>query len=147
MATEPSSATEQARIRTVIDGRAQALRRKDAEGVLRHHAPDFVHFSLAPPLISTATDATGLEAWFATWLGPIGYEMRELTITASDGAAFCHGLVRMSGTKIDGEHDEIWFRVTLGLREIEGAWRIAHEHKSVPFYMDGSYRAAVDLEP
>jgi hypothetical protein len=24
---------------------------------------------------------------------------------------------------------------------------VTHEHMSVPFYMDGSYRAAVDLKP
>lgn len=29
----------------------------------------------------------------------------------------------------------------------DGAWRIAHRHESVPFYMDGSNRAAVDLTP
>lgn len=28
-----------------------------------------------------------------------------------------------------------------------GGWKIAHTHSSVPFYMEGSYRAAVDLHP
>lgn len=40
-----------------------------------------------------------------------------------------------------------FFRQTLCFRKIRGAWKIAHQHESVPFYMDGSYRAAVDLEP
>jgi PhnB protein len=26
-------------------------------------------------------------------------------------------------------------------------WKIAHLHQSVPMYMDGSLRAAVDLKP
>ena len=26
-------------------------------------------------------------------------------------------------------------------------WKIMHEHSSVPFYMDGSFKAAVDLKP
>jgi PhnB protein len=30
---------------------------------------------------------------------------------------------------------------------VRGAWKIVHEHSSTPFYMDGSYRAAVDLKP
>jgi PhnB protein len=38
-------------------------------------------------------------------------------------------------------------RATVGLRKIDGKWSIVHEHLSVPFYMDGSYRAAVDLKP
>jgi hypothetical protein len=28
-----------------------------------------------------------------------------------------------------------------------GRWLVAHEHISVPFAMDGSYRALVDLKP
>jgi hypothetical protein len=28
-----------------------------------------------------------------------------------------------------------------------GKWAIVHEHVSVPFYMDGSYKAAIDLKP
>jgi PhnB protein len=53
----------------------------------------------------------------------------------------------LSGTKSDGEKADVWFRLTLGLRKLGGEWRIAHQHESVPFYMDGSYRAAVDLKP
>jgi PhnB protein len=53
----------------------------------------------------------------------------------------------MNGTKTDGEQVDLWFRATVGLRKIGGRWRITHEHESVPFYMDGSYRAAVDLKP
>ncbi len=28
----------------------------------------------------------------------------------------------------------------VGSRKIDGKWLIAHEHFSVPFYMDGSYK-------
>jgi hypothetical protein len=31
------------------------------------------------------------------------------------------------------------------LRRVDGRWRIVHDHSSVPFYLDGSYRAAVEL--
>jgi PhnB protein len=33
----------------------------------------------------------------------------------------------------------------MGLRQIDGHWRITHEHESVPFKMDGSFQAAFDL--
>jgi PhnB protein len=62
-----------------------------------------------------------------------------------DDVAFCHSLNRISGTKT--EKSDIWFRHTLGFRKIGGEWKITHEHESVPFYMDGSYKAAVDLKP
>jgi ketosteroid isomerase-like protein len=41
----------------------------------------------------------------------------------------------------------VWFRITFGLRRAAEGWTITHEHESVPFYMDGSLRAAVDLQP
>ncbi|WP_446719495.1 hypothetical protein [Inquilinus sp. OTU3971] len=33
------------------------------------------------------------------------------------------------------------------MRRAADGWVIVHEHESVPFYMDGSLRAAVDLKP
>jgi ketosteroid isomerase-like protein len=38
-------------------------------------------------------------------------------------------------------------RATVCYRRIDGKWMVTHEHLSVPFYMDGSFRAAVDLKP
>jgi PhnB protein len=64
-----------------------------------------------------------------------------------DDTAFCHSLTRMRGTKTDGQKTDIWFRLTLCFRKIGSAWKIAHEHESVPFSMDGRFKAAVDLEP
>lgn len=142
-----SKAHDEAQIRALIDDWAKAVRAKDVDGVLSHLAADVVTFDLAPPLRSTGTDAGGLQAWFSTWKGPLGYEIRDLSITAGDDAAFCHCLSRLSGTKVDGEQNDVWFRQTLCFRRIGGTWKIVHQHESVPFYMDGSYRAAVDLGP
>jgi ketosteroid isomerase-like protein len=38
-------------------------------------------------------------------------------------------------------------RATLCFRREGDEWKIAHAHTSVPFHMDGSFRAAVDLTP
>ena len=59
--------------------------------------------------------------------------------------AFSHSLNRMHGTKTDGAKADLWFRQTFGFQRIKGEWKIAHEHESVPFYMDGSFKAAIDL--
>lgn len=150
MTTEPRRVRDEARIRALIDQQANALRAKDATGVLAHYAADTVKFDLAPPLRYAGADALdreGLESWFSSWRGPLGYEVRDFTITAGDELAFCHGFVRIGGTKVDGKRADVWARQTLGLRKIDGAWKITHEHTSVPFYMDGSFKAAVDLEP
>ena len=146
MTTLDRRMTAEEQVRAVIDDRAEALRTKNGGGVIRHHAPDFVLFSLAPPLVSQ-TDPRDLDAWLATWQGPIGYEIRALTITAGNDVAFCHSVNKMTGTKRDGEAVELWFRQTLGLRKTAAGWKITHAHESVPFHMDGSLKAATDLAP
>lgn len=142
--------TGEEQIRAVIDDHVKAIRGKDADRVVAHYAADSVMFILAPPLRYTSRDAPGkkgIEEWFASWEGPLGYEIRDLSITAGDGVAFSHSLNRMSGTKVDGEHVDMWLRETFGFRKIDGAWKITHQHESVPFYMDDSYKAAIDLRP
>jgi ketosteroid isomerase-like protein len=137
---------EETRIRTVVQGAWSAIGAKDAEKALSHYARDRVQYSLAPPL-RVQLDATALNDWFATWRGPIGIEIRDLAVHVSGDVAFCTSLNRMTGTKTDGAAVDLWFRATMGLRERGGEWKIVHEHESVPFYMDGSFRAAVDLKP
>ena len=106
-------------------------------------------FDLAPPLqyAGAAALKKSLEAWFPTFRGPVGYELRDLRITTGDDVALCRSLNRISGTRTDGEETDVRVRATVGLRRIDGKWKVTHEHASVPFYMDGSYRAAVDLKP
>ena len=149
MTAGSSRARDEARIRRFIDTWAEAIRAKDVDAVMSHFAADIVTFDLAPPLQSTGADALrqSLEAWFPTFRGPVGYEVHDLSITTGDDVAFCRSLNRISGTRTDGEETDVWVRATVGLRRIDGRWQVTHEHSSVPFYMDGSYRAAVDLEP
>jgi PhnB protein len=138
---------EESMIRAMLQDWVNAIRAKDADAIVSCQSEPFVHYSLAPPLLSTASDKKGLNDWFDTWEGPLGYEIHDLSITLGDGAAFCTSLNRLSGTKVGGAKNSLWLRLTLGLRKIDGEWKIVHEHESVPFYMDGSFRAAVDLEP
>ena len=149
MTAGSSRASDEAQIRRLIDTWAEAIRAKDVDAVMSHFAADIVTFDLAPPLQSTGADALrqSLEAWFPTFRGPVGYEVHDLSITTGDDVAFCRSLNRISGTRTDGEETDVWVRATVGLRRIDGRWQVTHEHSSVPFYMDGSYRAAVDLEP
>jgi PhnB protein len=144
--SKKNKTTDETQIRKTIEDWANALRNKNAEAALSHYAPRLVHFSLAPPLLSTESDAKGLKAWFGTWQGSIGYEIRGLSVTVGDDVAFSHNLNRIHGTT-NGEKNDLWFRHTLGFRKFGDEWEIAHEHESVPFYMDGSFKAAVDLKP
>ena len=142
-------ANQEAQIRDLIDRWVTALRAKNADELLSCYAADVVSFDLAPPLqyVGTAALRKSLAEWFSTFRGPIGYEMRDLSITAGDDVGFCRSLNRLTGTRTDGEKTDVWVRATVGCRRIDGRWLISHEHASVPFYMDGSGKAAVDLKP
>ena len=144
-----ATGSNEGEIRALIDDWAMAVRAKDVDAVTSHYAANIVAFDLAPPLEYAGADTLrrSLETWFPTFQGPIGYEVRDLSITAGGDVAFCRSLNRISGTRTDGEHTDVWVRATVGLRKIDGEWKVTHEHASVPFYMDGSYRAAIDLKP
>jgi ketosteroid isomerase-like protein len=141
----PATEAEKA-IKQTIAARNAAITAKDVAGVMASSYAGFVSFSLAPPLRNAGGKAA-LAAWFETWDGPIGLELKDLKITAGEEVAFASTLMRMTGRKTDGAKTDLWHRMTFGLRRVRGAWRIVHEHASVPFYMDGSFRAAVDLTP
>jgi len=142
--------SDETAIGAVLEARAQGIRAKDAGRALSPYAPGLVRFDLAPPLARTgaeALDRNSLIAWFDTWSGPIRYDLRDFSITASGGIAFAHGFVRIGGAKEDGHVRELWARQTVCLRTSGDHWKIVHEHTSTPFYMDGSLKAAVDLAP
>ena len=137
-------------IRDVILARAERLSAGDVAGMQQHNAPSVVAYTLAPPLISEpdGRDPKGLEAWLRGFEAPPRREVSSLEITADGDVAFATSLDSMTATPKGGtEPFTLWYRTTLGLRRIDGRWQVTHEHNSVPFYMDGSFRAAVDLEP
>ncbi|WP_064693711.1 YybH family protein [Rhizobium aegyptiacum] len=147
MNDEANARHEEEAIIAMLMMRAKALGDKNAEEVLSHETEDSVEFSLAPPLASNGKDAAGLQGWFDTWEGPIGGEVRDAKLTVGEGVAFWSGLMHMTGTKIDGSEVDLWFRQTLGLVKQDGRRLVAHQHASVPFAMDGSGRALLDLKP
>jgi PhnB protein len=147
MANQNLTKSSEAQVRSIIESWAQAIRAKDVAGVAAHQAQDLVQFDLAPPLQTFGKSPTPVQDWFATWRGQIGFVITELHISAGEDVAFCHALIHLTGSRIDGSQSDVWFRETLGLRKADGVWKIAHGHESVPMYMDGSSRAAVNLKP
>jgi ketosteroid isomerase-like protein len=141
---------DQARIRGVLRDLTQAIRNKDAARVIEPLSDDAVTFDLAPPLRmgpETTHDPARLEEWFATWEGPIVSEPRDLEVAVGGDIAYAYGMQHMRGTKADGERVDLWFRATACFRREDGRWRITHMHNSVPFAMDGSDKALLDLKP
>jgi ketosteroid isomerase-like protein len=134
-------------INTMLVAWATALGEKNAAGVLSYLTEDVVEFTLAAPLQNKGKDLDGLQSWFDTWQGPIEGDVEDQVLTIGGDVAIWTCLMHMMGTKTDGAKVDLWFRRTMGLRKEAGAWKIAHNHESVPFAMDGSGLAELALKP
>jgi PhnB protein len=141
---------ETAMIEGLISDFHAAVRDKDVRKAKKCFSDNALVFDLAPPLQSRPySDAENpeLESWFATWRGPIVVEDRDLVVEASADIGYSQSLQHLTGTKLDGVKVDLWYRTTMGFRKAGQCWQIAHLHESVPFAMDGSGRALLDLHP
>ena len=148
MTTKSSAATDEAQIRERIDGWVKALRAKDLDGLMSHYAQDILVFDLAPPLQYEGAVAyrKNWADWFPSFQGPVGYEVRSLSITAGRDVAFSRSLNRITGTRTSGENSDVWLRATVGFRKTGGKWMVVHEHFSVPINME-TFEGELDLKP
>ncbi len=147
MTTEKNNIDE-TEIRALIDDRVKAVQAKDVEAAMNKVAGDILSFDVVGGLQQHGSSASRkrAEEWFASFQGDIGLEVRELSITAGDSVAFCHGLNHVSATRADGGKLDMWWRATTCLRKIDGRWIVSHEHNSVPFDPETG-KAALDLKP
>ncbi|GIE97146.1 YybH family protein [Paractinoplanes rishiriensis] len=137
-------------IHDIILDRAARLTAGDVEGMQAHNAPELVEYNLAPPLGKTidGRDPKPATEWVATFEAPPRMRVTQLQVTAGTDVAFATSINAMTATPRGTTHEfTLWFRVTLGLRRIDGRWLVTHEHESVPFHMDEEMKAAIDLQP
>jgi ketosteroid isomerase-like protein len=141
---------DEIQIRQLVEEKAAALRARDPKAMVAGYGPDAVVFNLAPPLRQPgdARDPGPIEQWLSTFEGPMDAEVRDLSVAVAGDVAFCTSLNRLTATPRGRiESFDLWHRVTLGLRRLDGRWQIVHEHESVPFEMDGSFQASISLTP
>jgi ketosteroid isomerase-like protein len=91
---------------------------------------------LPPPL-----QCKGIEAYEKTWgllfryhKPDTAFDFRELTVTAGTDVAFAVAIMWCGPDSSSNpmDKDGFLFRPTIGLRKVDGDWRITHEHHSVP---------------
>jgi len=110
------------------------VRSKNLPGILANHAPDILMFDVPPPIQSKGIEAYS-KTWelFFSWYQDSGvFDIDELNITAGNDVAFVTALMRCAGTEVNGDQTELEFRLTMGLRKVDGRWIIEHEHHSIP---------------
>ena len=144
----PSNGTNEIEIRKLIEDRVNAIRGKNIDGATAVCADDLLLFDVVDPLQSKGREAVRKRAgeWFSTLNAPLGYEMRDLVIEASDDVAFSHSLNRVTAITSEGQELDMWWRSTVCYRKLSGEWRATHEHNSVPFDPK-SGRASLGLKP
>ena len=148
MATSEDKAADEAQVRRLIEERVQAVHAKDLDYVMSKYATDVESFDVVNPLryAGRARVRERAEQWFASFEGPIGYEVRDLNVAVGDNVACCHYLFRVSGTLKGGGQIGMWVRATACYRKVDSTWQIVHEHNSVPFNAETGL-ASLDLEP
>jgi ketosteroid isomerase-like protein len=128
--------TEEIRIKALLEAWAGAVRRHDVPAILAYHEPDIVMFDLPPPL-----QCKGIEAYKQTWdllfryhKPGTAFDLQELAVTAGQDVAFAVAIMRCGpdSSSNPADKDGFLFRLTVGLRKVDGDWRVTHEHHSVP---------------
>jgi ketosteroid isomerase-like protein len=140
--------TTEAEIRARINTLLTAIRAMDLDGVMPIYAAEIVSFDIEPPLQHVGAEAKRRN-WtkvFAAHQPPLGYDVRDLTITAGDDIAYARSLARMSGTLKNGKKHAYWVRWTSCFRKRDGVWLIVHDQVSVPLEIDTGL-ALLNLEP
>jgi uncharacterized protein (TIGR02246 family) len=134
MTDKQAVSSDEVAVRHFIEAWADAVRRKDYAGILRSHVPDFVMFDVPPPF-----KCVGLDAYRKTWdiffswsSDPVRFDIQELDVTAGADVAFAFASMRCRGPGAEGKSEALDFRLTMGLKKVDGRWMIAHEHHSVP---------------
>ncbi len=139
---------EQAEIKKLVGAWADAVRVKDIRGAMRHYAPDVLTYDVVTQLRATGVDAVTRRTteWFASFDGPIGYEVRDFAATAGEDVAFATSVNRVVGTLKDGTDVDMWVRATICFARRDGEWLVTHQHISVPFDPETS-QASLDAKP
>lgn len=120
-------------IRHLIDDWMDAIRNRDLDAVLAHHADDIVMFDVPPPQVGIR----GMDEYAATWSASfefIGsgavFEIVDLDVTAGTDVAYAVALVRCGSPAELRELPDKRLRLSLGLVKRTGQWVVQHEHHS-----------------
>jgi ketosteroid isomerase-like protein len=117
----------EAEIRAMLAAWTAAVRAHDLEGATQGRSAGIVMFDVPEPL-----QARGIEAYRDTWRlyfgdpGSRRFALQETHVVVDGTVAWVHALLLCTmGDAPAG-------RLTLGLRCIDGAWVVEHEHHSFP---------------
>jgi uncharacterized protein (TIGR02246 family) len=126
--------TDETEIRALIDRWARAVREENRPAIRADHDADILMYDVPPPFLSRGVDAymATWETFFSSSDKPVAFAFHDVQVTNGQDVAFATAVGRCVTSHPDGGHGPLEFRLTMGLRKIEGRWRIMHEHHSLP---------------
>jgi uncharacterized protein (TIGR02246 family) len=134
MSAHDELAAEEAAIRDLLTSWAAAVRAKDLRAILANHAADISMFDVPPPF-----ESRGIQAYQDTWTlfysaqpEPVAFDIKRMDVVAGADVGFAYALMQCAEIAPDGRRVPLDFRLTVGVRKIDGQWTIVHEHHSVP---------------
>jgi ketosteroid isomerase-like protein len=131
---EEAMASSESEVRTLLDNRVEACRKKDIDRLMSLYSPDIAYFDVVPPLHFIGADAVraNFVRWFDEYEGPIGLETSDLDVAVSGDVAFAHMLHLDKGNTKSSGQQEFWVRSTVCCQRSNEKWLITHEHISLP---------------
>jgi uncharacterized protein (TIGR02246 family) len=125
--------SDEAEIRSLLEGWAKAVLVGDLDRVLVDHTQDIVMFDVPPP----SHGVRGIEAYRDTWPGffewqaaGASFDIVSLDVVAGAAVAFAYALLRCGTPQQLQQEPDNLLRLTVGLRKEAGRWVVAHEHHS-----------------
>lgn len=124
-------------IHKLIEDYANAARAKDINKIMSQYAPDIRSFDAVSQLQFKGVHdyKKHWEACLSFCQGPTAFEIHELETVIDGNLAVSSYLTYCGGANEKGEMQGGWMRGTMVHRKMDGKWKIAHEHYSVPFDM------------
>jgi uncharacterized protein (TIGR02246 family) len=123
----------QQEVRQILDEVRDAVAANDVDRILKYYDKDARLFDVRDTL-----QHKDLNSYRAYWdecfrsTKNFSYEIHDCQIEVSQDFALCTMLSNAHGTTLDDKKIESWLRVTVCLRKKDGAWKVIHEHVSVP---------------
>lgn len=126
---------DEAEIRALIADWSRAVEAKNARAIVAAYTDETVLYDAIPPAKTVGATAIG-QLWtqcFPYFPARFRSEHKDMTVEVDGDIAFAHGLHRFVPEPADHPSGATWMRVTVCYKRIDGQWRVAHEHVSVPF--------------
>jgi uncharacterized protein (TIGR02246 family) len=129
-----SRADDERQLRALTDAWSRALERKDAAGLTADYTPDALLYDAIPPFQTRGPGAIRAvwEQCLPCLPATFQSERRDVQFVVGGDVAFMHGLHHFKMDDPDPAAQS-WLRTTVCYQRVDGHWKVAHEHVSLPF--------------